>query len=78
TVLVHVSNDSNSVSDASVSIRLSNGNSSWIATGTTNSNGDVGFTLKNSQSGTYTTTITNVAASGLTWDGLTPTNSFTK
>ena len=78
TVLVHVSNDSNSVSDASVSIRLSNGNSSWIATGTTNSNGDVGFTLKNSPSGTYTTTITNVAASGLTWDGLTPTNSFTK
>ena len=78
TVTVHVSDDSNSVSDASVSIRLSNGNSSWIATGTTNSNGDVGFTLKNAPSGTYTTTITNVIASGLTWDGITPPNSTVK
>ncbi len=79
TVTVHVSDDSgNDVGGASVSIRLSNGNSSWIATGTTGSNGDIGFTLKNAPSGTYTTEITNVIASGLTWDGVTPTNNFTK
>ncbi len=75
TVSLHVSDDSgNDVSGASVSIRLSNENDSWIASGTTGSTGDVGFTLKNSPSGTYTTEITNVIASGLTWDGETPSN----
>ena len=79
TVSLHVSDDSgNNVSDASVSIRLSNENNSWIATGTTGSTGDVGFTLKNAPSGTYTTEITNVVASGLTWDGITPSNSTVK
>lgn len=79
TVSVHVSDDSgNDVSGATVSILLSNGADSWSATGTTSSTGTVGFTLKNSPSGTYTTTITDVVASGLTWDGVTPTNSFTK
>jgi len=79
TVSVHVSDDSgNNVSGASISVQLSNGNSSWTATGTTSSTGDAGFTLKKAPSGTYTTTITNVIASGLTWDGLTPPNTFTK
>ena len=79
TVSIHVSDDSgNNVSGASISIQLSNGNSSWTATGTTSSTGDAGFPLKKAPSGTYTTTITNVIASGLTWDGLTPPNSFTK
>lgn len=79
TVSVHVSDNSgNDVSGATVSISLTNGNSSWTATGTTSSTGGIGFTLKNSPSGTYTTTITNVVASGLTWDGITPPNSFTK
>jgi len=79
TVSIHVSDDSgNNVSGASVSIQLSNGSSSWTATGTTTSIGNIDFTLKNSPSGTYTTTITNVIASGLTWDGVTPPNSFTK
>lgn len=79
TVSVHVSDDSgNDVNGATVSISLTNGASTWTATGTTSSNGSVGFTLKNSPSGTYTTTVTNVSASGLTWDGLTPTNSHTK
>jgi hypothetical protein len=34
--------------------------------------------VKNTASGTYTTTIIDVVASGLTWDGTTPTNSYTK
>jgi len=79
TVMIHVSdNNSNNVSGASVSIKLSNGKNSWTASGTTDINGNTGFTLKNAPSGTYTTTITNVVASGLTWNGLTPQNSFTK
>jgi len=79
TVSVRVSDDSgNNVGGASISIQLSNGNSSWTAIGITSSTGDAGFTLKKAPSGTYTTTITNVIASGLTWDGLTPPNSFTK
>jgi len=79
TVLVHVSNDSgNDVSGATISILLTNGVNSWSATGTTSSTGTVGFTLKNFPSGVYTTTITDVVASGLTWDGVTPTNSFIK
>ncbi len=78
TVSVHVSGSGNNVSGALVSIQLSNGSSSWTATGTTTSIGNLDFTLKKSPSGTYTTTITNVVASGLTWDGITPPNSFTK
>jgi len=77
-VSVHVSNDSgNDVSDASVSIRLSNENSSWTAIGTTSSTGNASFSLKNAPSGTYTTKITNVIASGLIWDGITPTPNST-
>ncbi len=69
TVSLHVSDDSgNNVSGATVSITLTNGVSTWTATGTTDTTGGVGFTLKNAPSGTYTTTITNVVASGLTWD----------
>jgi len=34
--------------------------------------------LKNASSGTYTTTIIDVVANDLTWNGLTPPNSFTK
>jgi hypothetical protein len=79
TVSVNVSDDSgNDVSGATVSITLTNGDSTWTATGTTSSTGSAGFTLKNSPSGTYTTTVTSLVASGLTWDGTTPTNSYTK
>ncbi|NQV40644.1 MAG: matrixin family metalloprotease [Nitrosopumilus sp.] len=79
TVTVNVSDDSgNNVSGATVSITLVNGASSWTATGTTDTTGGVGFTLKNAPSGTYTTEVTNLVASGLTWDGITPSNTYTK
>ena len=51
---------------------------SWSGTGTTGTDGTVTFTLKNAPSGCYATTVTNVSATGLTWDGATPTNSFCK
>jgi len=79
TISVHlIDNQNNNVSGASVSILLQNGNSSWSGTKTTDSNGNANFSLKNAPSGTYTTTITSVVANGLTWDGVTPNNTFTK
>lgn len=80
-IIVHVSDNlDSSVSGASVSITLTNSVSGgpWSGTATTGSDGYVTFSLKNAPSGTYTTTITDVTASGLTWDGVTPLNSTTK
>jgi serine protease len=69
----------NPVGGASVSIDLYR-NSSRVSsgTGTTSSSGILSFIYRNAPSGTYTTTVTNVSADGLTWDGVTPPNSFTK
>jgi len=47
-------------------------------TGTTGSGGTVSFKVPNAPPGTYTTTVTGVTAEGLTWDGVTPENSFVK
>ena len=47
-------------------------------TGTTGADGAVTFSLKNAAPGCYTTTVINVAADGLTWDGGTPANEFCK
>ena len=70
---------SNPVSDASVSIDLyRDGGLIASGTATTGSTGNVGFSLKNASPGTYTTTVTNLDASGLTWDGNTPDNSYSK
>ena len=67
------------VAGASVSIDLfHDGSLAASGTGTTETNGTVTFSLKNAKSGEYTTTVTTVTANGLTWDGITPDNSFTK
>jgi subtilisin family serine protease len=69
----------NPVSGASVSIQLyRNGSPVATGTGTTTTDGTVTFVLKNASPGTYSTTATSVSASGLSWDGYTPPNSFTK
>jgi VCBS repeat-containing protein len=47
-------------------------------TATTNSSGEVTFRITNAEPGTYTTTVTEVTAEGLAWDGTTPPNSFDK
>jgi hypothetical protein len=67
------------VPGASVSIELKhNGNIYGTASGSTGSNGEVGFSFNNAPSGTYTTVVKQVSAGSLTWDGETPSNSFTK
>ena len=38
----------------------------------------INVTLKNAASGSYSTIVTDVTASGLTWDGTTPDNGFNK
>ncbi len=67
------------VSGASVSIDLFR-DAVKIAsgTGTTGTDGTLTFSLKNASSGCYTTTVTAVTASALTWDDATPANEFCK
>jgi len=69
----------NPVSGASVSIDLNLNDSIFRSgTGTTGSSGTITFSLKNAPVGSYSTTVTDVTASGLTWDGSTPLNGFFK
>lgn len=69
----------NPVEGASVSITLNHDSgSSWSGTAVTDGSGKVDFKLNNAPSGCYTTTITDVSATNLTWDGTTPTNNFCK
>jgi subtilisin len=46
--------------------------------GATDTQGRVVFQSSNAPDGTYFTYVTSVVAGGLTWDGVTPPNSFTK
>jgi hypothetical protein len=67
------------VANASVSAALMRNGvpvTSWSSA--TDANGRVLFNYNNAHPGTYTTVITNINAAGLIWDGITPTNSFTK
>ncbi len=68
------------VAGADVSIDLFL-NGSLFATGgpsSTGADGTITWILTNHPSGTYTTTVTDVAAAGLTWDTVTPPNTYTK
>jgi hypothetical protein len=75
---VSLESQGNPVSGAVVAVSITNGSNTASLSGTTGSNGSVSFQWNNAPSGTYTTTVTSVSASGLTWDGVTPTNSYTK
>lgn len=67
------------VSGASVSIDLYLSSTIFDSvTGTSGDDGTITFQYNNAPSGTYTATVTNVSADGLTWDGSTPPNSFNK
>jgi subtilisin family serine protease len=67
------------VAGANVSVQLYEwlwGTGPWNSTGTTNSQGIVQFQLPNAPWGCYVTQVTNVVATGLTWNGVTPDNYF--
>ncbi|MCZ6750571.1 MAG: S8 family serine peptidase, partial [Acidobacteria bacterium] len=67
------------VAGAVVSVQLYEwlwGTGPWTADGTTNTQGVIQFQLSNAPWGCYVTTVTDIVADGLTWDGITPDNSF--
>jgi len=67
------------VTDASVSIDVYlDGSLYGSGTGTTGTLGTVTFKVNNAPSGCYKTTVTNVVANGLDWDGATPENESCK
>ncbi len=75
-----VNNLGNPVAGASVSITLTDTTlgASWSGSGTTGTDGTVTFKLVNAPSGSYTTTVNSVIATGLNWDGITPANGYYK
>ncbi len=79
-IAIHVWDGLNDVVGATVSIELDNTTTgqTWIGTATTDSSGNILFTLKNFPDGCYTTTVKSVSASGLTGDTSTPTNGICK
>lgn len=67
------------VTNAQVSISLTrNGSLYRTGTGTTGSSGAFAFTVNNASDGLYVATVTNVVATGLSFEGTTPANAFTK
>ncbi len=67
------------VAGATVSVALYRDSVYYGAgTNTTNSSGVAGFKAQNAPAGYYTTTVTQVIAAGLTWDGVTPANGYQK
>lgn len=60
-----------------ISVRYPNGATSSY-NGTSGSNGATTFKITNAPSGSYTVTVTNVSASGLTWDGSQHSETWTK
>jgi hypothetical protein len=70
----------NAVANASVSAILTNTGTgaTWSFSGTTGSDGVVTFQVNNAPSGCYETEVTNVAASGLEWDGVTEDDGVCK
>jgi hypothetical protein len=74
-----VDNLENPVADASVSIEVYREGSLYVSyTGTTGTDGTVTFKKNNAPSGTYTTTVIEVTAGELIWDGVIPENRFIK
>jgi Peptidase family M23 len=64
------------VGGAAVTARITNTSSGrrWSRSGSTAADGKVTLPLNNVPAGCYTTRVTSVASSGLTWDGATPPN----
>lgn len=80
-VIISVVDDlNNPVQDAKISILLTNTTwgISWVGSGMTNSEGKITFILENAPFGCYSTTVTELMKSGLTWNNITPSNSVCK
>jgi subtilisin family serine protease len=79
--IVTLQNDCNKpVVGATVSVYITNWTLArvWGGTGTTNQSGAQTFVVKSAPAGQYSTQVTEIIATGLTWDANTPSNSYTK
>lgn len=79
-VIINVVNNSGKpVANAYVWANLYlNGRVYMTLVGATSASGSFTFRVTRAPTGSYKTTIARVSAAGLTWDGVTPTNGFTK
>lgn len=69
----------NVVPNAAVTLNVKkNGTAYLTVNGITDVNGKIVSTLSNAPTGCYTSTVVSVTATGLTWDGITPSNSICK
>jgi hypothetical protein len=75
--IVNGSNGAVSGATVSATLHRPNGTTSNFS-GSTNTSGNVTFTLNNAANGCYSLVINNVTASGLTWDAAYPTNGHNK
>jgi subtilisin len=67
------------VAGATVTVLVYIDDTAWsLGTGTTNTAGQVTFESKNAPPGTYYTELWGVEAGTMSWDGITPPNTFTK
>jgi thermitase len=65
---IKVASGGGAVGGAQVAVQLTNGVQNWNFTGTTDSSGTVSFTVNKAPAGNYVATVTNVAATGYTWE----------
>jgi hypothetical protein len=67
------------VSGATVSVQITKGSMSYTTgTATTGSNGNASIRVDPAGSGTYSTTVTAVTGTSLSWDHFSPPNTFSK
>jgi subtilisin family serine protease len=79
--IVSLQNNCNKpVIGATVSVYITNWTLArvWGGTGTTNQSGTETFVVRSAPAGQYSTQVTDIVAAGLSWDGNTPSNSYTK
>ena len=79
-VVMTIVDDNNVIlGNASVSVTIMGPDpTSLTGTESTDALGQASFRINNAPSGAYTTTVTDVTATGLTWDNTFPANSFAK
>jgi len=67
------------VASASVEVSVSrSGHQRWALSGTTDADGAATLKIEKATPGFYETTVTELTAEGMTWDGTTPPNGFSR
>jgi hypothetical protein len=79
-IIAHVGNEQGKpVANASIEVSVSrSGHQRWALSGTTDADGAATLKIEKATPGFYETTVTELTAEGLTWDGTTPPNQFSR